>query len=86
MTESERLSPPDRDGGSDASTPAAGRDVELERLQTKVQDALPPNAAFLTGPLTNQLQSFSNTAATGGGASSPPPSGSRSPWWCSRSA
>jgi hypothetical protein len=29
MTESERRSPPDRDGGSDASTPTAGRDVEL---------------------------------------------------------
>jgi hypothetical protein len=32
-------------------------------VQTKVRDALPPNAAFLAAPLANQLQSFSNTAA-----------------------
>jgi hypothetical protein len=36
---------------------------EKADLQTKVKDALPPNAAFLAAPLTNQLQGFSNTAA-----------------------
>ncbi len=36
---------------------------EKADLQTKVKNALPPNAAFLATPLTNQLQGFSNTAA-----------------------
>jgi hypothetical protein len=36
---------------------------EKADVQTKVKDALPPNAAFLAAPLTNQVRSFSNTAA-----------------------
>jgi hypothetical protein len=36
---------------------------EKADVQTKVTNALPPNAAFLAAPLTNQLRSFSNTAA-----------------------
>ena len=36
---------------------------EKADIQTKVKDNLPPNAAFLAAPLTNQLRSFSNDAA-----------------------
>ncbi|HWC38656.1 MAG TPA: hypothetical protein VG476_09020, partial [Acidimicrobiales bacterium] len=36
---------------------------ERADVQTRVQDALPPNAAFLAAPLTNQLRSFTTTAA-----------------------